>query len=118
VASTASVLYLAHVFASLAPRAARAGRLHLDDLVHALRHESPLLACVVVPAIPFLLVVANAIMLAAAYRLSVRLAMATLLVLAVALSRREGLGWRRSIASGVLLVGVTIVITWLETRVH
>jgi hypothetical protein len=118
VVATASVLYVAHVFSSVVPKAARAGRLHPDDLVHALRHESPLLASVTVPAAPFLLVLLGAVTLPTAYRLSVRLTLTMLFALTVALSRRDGLGWRRSILSGVVIIVVTIAITWLETHVH
>ena len=44
VVAAATVLYIAHVFASLVPRTARAGRLHAADLWKALRHDAPLLA--------------------------------------------------------------------------
>jgi hypothetical protein len=118
VAAAASVLYVAHVFAALAPKAARAGRLHAADLLHALRHDSPLLFVLLVPIAPLLLALGNLLELESAYRLSVRLTMGVLFVLTVALSRREGLGWRRSIVSGGLILVVTITIAWLETQVH
>jgi hypothetical protein len=118
VLATASVLYAAHVFAALAPKAARAGRLHADDLLHTMRHDSPLLVVALVPIAPLLLALWSLIALETAYRLSVRLTMGALFILAVALSRREGLGWRRSIVSSVLILVVTIAIAWLETQVH
>jgi hypothetical protein len=118
VVATASVLYAAHVFAALAPKAARAGRLHPDDLLHTMRHDSPLLVVALVPIAPLLLALSGLLELQTAYRLSVRLTMGALFVLAVALSRREGLGWRRSIVSGVVILAVTITIAWLETQVH
>jgi hypothetical protein len=50
----ATVLYIAHVFAALVPRVARAGRMHGAELGTALRHDLPLLITAIVPAIPLL----------------------------------------------------------------
>jgi hypothetical protein len=115
---SASVLYLAHVFAALVPRAARAGRLHFPHLLHALRHDLPLLATMLVPVVPLLLGASGALADATAYRLSIRLTMALLFVLAVMLSRRDGLSWRRSLVAGAIIIAVAVVVIWLEARVH
>ena len=53
--ATASVLYIAHVFAALVPKAARKGQLHRADLAASLAHDVPLLLSVIVPVIPLLL---------------------------------------------------------------
>jgi hypothetical protein len=118
VIAAACVLFVAHVFAALVPKAARAGRLHPRDLAHATRHDAPLLLAVIVPILPFVLALSNVLEPQAAYRLSVRLTLALLFVLTIALSRSEGLGWVRSIVSGVAIIVVTVAITWLETHVH
>ena len=55
VIATASVLYIAHVFAALVPKAARKGQLHGADLTASLRHDVPLLLSAIVPVIPLLL---------------------------------------------------------------
>jgi hypothetical protein len=73
IVATASVLYIAHVFAALVPRAARHGRLHGAHLASALRHDLPLLLAVVVPAIPLGLAAAGAISVSSGYRFGVRL---------------------------------------------
>jgi hypothetical protein len=118
VVATASVLFVAHVFAALVPKTARAGRLHPADLAQSLRHDSPLIITVVVPVIPFVLSLSNVVELETAYRLSVRCTLAMLFGLTVALSRSEGLGWVRAALSGAVILCVTITITWLETHVH
>ena len=113
-----SVLYVAHVFAALVPRAARAGRLHAPHLFHALRHDLPLLATVLVPALPLLLGASGALAEDTAYRFAIRLTIALLFVLAVMLSRRGGLSWRRSLVAGAIIIGVAIIVIWLEALVH
>ena len=118
VAATASVLYVAHVFASLAPQAARAGRLRAHDLARGLAHDSALLVSAAVPAGPFVLALTDRIAITTAYAASVRLTMAMLFIVTVALGRRDGLGWARSTVSGVAIVATTVLITWLETHVH
>jgi hypothetical protein len=113
-----SVLYVAHVFAALVPRAARAGRLHLPHLLHALRHDLPLLATVLVPIVPLILGTSGALADATAYRLSIRLTIALLFVLAVLLSRLDGLSWRRALVAGATIIAVAVVVIWLEAKVH
>jgi hypothetical protein len=54
---------------------------------------------------------------ATAYRLSVRLTIALLFV-PVTLSRRDGLPWMRSVVAGLVIVGIAIAVTWLESQVH
>ena len=118
VVAAATVLYVTHVFTALVPRVAKAGRLHAADLTHALRHDVPLLLSAVVPVVPLLLAAWDAISVDAAYRWSVRLTIALLFALAVTLGRREGLGWWRALAAGVVIIGVTFVVIWLESHVH
>jgi hypothetical protein len=117
-AAAASVLYVAHVFAAIVPRAARAGRLKPSELGVALRHDLPLLACALVPIIPLLLAALNALSFDDGYRLSVRLTMALLFGLAVALGRRDGLPWPRAAAAGVIIISIAGIMIWLESLVH
>ena len=118
VVSTATVLFLAHAFAALVPRAARAGRLHRHHLSEALRHDAPLLVTCVVTLIPLVLAATHAVDDTLGYRLSVRLTIALLFVLAVTLGRREGLPWIRALGAGAAIIAVTTVIIWLESHVH
>lgn len=118
VVATATVLYLAHVFAALVPKSARAGRLHAPDLWAALRHDVPLLASALVPSAPLLLAARDVISLETGYRFSVRLTLAMLFALAVTLSRREGLRWKRALVAGVVIIAVTVGVIWLESHVH
>ena len=116
--ASAVVLFIAHVFSALVPRAARAGRLHPSNLVSAFRNSAPLLVCAVVPAIPLLLAAWELLPVGRAYRLSVRLTIALLFGLAVMLSRREGLSWARAAVAGLAIILVAIGVIWLESRVH
>jgi hypothetical protein len=118
IVATASVLYIAHVFAALVPRAARHGRLHRAHLANALRHDLPLLLSAVVPAIPLGLAAAGAISVSSGYRFGVRLTLASLFGLAVLLSRRDGLSWSRAFTAGLVIIALTIVVIWLESNVH
>ena len=117
IVSTATVLYIAHVFAALVPRVARQGRLR-SHFASTMRHDLPLLVSVVVPAIPLGLAVTGTISVESGYRLGVRLTLALLFGLAVMLSRRDGLPWNRALVAGFLIIAVTIVVIWLESRVH
>jgi hypothetical protein len=118
IVATATVLYIAHVFAALVPRVARQGHLRGRDIAGALRHDIPLLVSVVVPAIPLLLASAGVISVESGYRFGVRLTLALLFVLAVTLSRRDGLAWSRALAAGTVIIVVTVVVIWLESNVH
>jgi hypothetical protein len=118
VVATASVLYVAHVFAALVPRAARAGRLHRHHLSAALWHDVPLLVSVIVPVIPLLLATWGVVSIDTGYRLSVRVTIAMLLAIAVTLSRRDGLSWKRSIVAGAVIIMVATGVIWLEAQVH
>jgi hypothetical protein len=118
VIASAVVLYIAHVFASLVPKVARAGRLHGPDLMASIRHDLPLVVSVIVPTLPLVLAAQGAVAELTAYRLSVRLTIALLFVLAVTLSRRDGLPWGRSVVAGLVIVGIAIAVTWLESQVH
>jgi hypothetical protein len=118
VVTAATVLYIAHVFAALVPRVARAGRMPRAELGAALRHDLPLLITAIVPAIPLLVAAWRAVPVDTGYRLSVRITIGMLFALAVTLSRRDGLGWARAIASGVVILVLTIVVIWLESQVH
>ncbi len=44
--------------------------------------------------------------------------LAMLFVLAVMLSRRNGLAWGRALAAGGVIIAVTVVVIWLESSVH
>jgi VIT1/CCC1 family predicted Fe2+/Mn2+ transporter len=116
--STATVLYIAHVFAAAVPKAARRGQLHRADLAEALRHDIPLLLSVIVPTIPLLLASWDVIAVDRGFRLSVRLTLVMLFGLAVTLSRRDGLSWRRSILAGLVIIAIAILVIWLESLVH
>jgi hypothetical protein len=118
VVATATVLYIAHVFAALVPKAARAGRFHAAHLRAALAHDLPLLLSVVVPVAPLCLAAWDVVGLETGYRLSVRLTIGLLFVLAVSLSRRDGLSWKRALVAGAIIIAVTIVVIWLESHVH
>jgi hypothetical protein len=116
--ATASVLYIAHVFAALVPLAATHGRLVGAHLASTLRHDLPLLLSVVVPAIPLGLAAAGAISVSSGYLFGVRLTLASLFGLAVLLSRRDGLSWSRALTAGLVIIALTIVVIWLESNVH
>ncbi|HEX5951398.1 MAG TPA: hypothetical protein VFZ96_10380 [Actinomycetota bacterium] len=118
VVASGSVLYVAHVFAASVPKAARAGRLHRRDLLSALRHDAPLLASLVVPVAPLLLATSGVVSVGTGYRLSVRVTIAMLFALAVLLSRRDGLPWRRAIVAGIVIIAIAVAVIWLESRVH
>ena len=118
VVSTATVLFIAHAFAALVPRAARAGRFHRHHLGEVLRQDAPLLVTCAIPLIPLVLAGTEAIAVDTGYRLSVRITIALLVTLAIMLGRRDGLAWPRAIgAAGVIIVATTVVI-WLESHVH
>ena len=118
VVATASVLYIAHVFASVVPRWAREGRLRSAGLLTELRHDLALLISAIVPVVPLLLAASGVVSVHTSYQLSVRLTMAMLFVLAVSLSRRDGLPWKRAVLAGLAIVAVTVAVTWLESQVH
>jgi hypothetical protein len=118
VVATATVLFMAHVFAALVPKAARAGRLHAADLRSALAHDLPLLLSVVVPIGPLCLAAWDVLAVETGYRLSVRLTIAMLFWLAVSLSRRDGLSWRRALVAGLVIISITVAVIWLESHVH
>jgi hypothetical protein len=118
IVATATVLYIAHVFAALVPRVARQGHLRGSDVARALRHDVPLFVSAVVPAIPLGLAAAGSISVDSGYRFGVRLTLALLFGLAVMLSRRDGLAWNRALVAGVVIIAVTIVVIWLEANVH
>jgi len=118
VVSTATVLFIAHAFAALVPRAARAGRLHRHHLAEVLRHDAPLLVTCLIPIIPLAVAATDAIDDAAGYRWSVRVTIALLFALAVLLGRRGGLPWLRALGAGAAIIVVTTVIIWLESHVH
>jgi hypothetical protein len=118
VVATATVLYIAHVFAGLVPRFARAGRLRPHDLRAALRHDALLLVSALVPMAPLLLAVRGFVSVDTGYRLSVRLTLAMLFLLALTLSRRSRLPWSRSVAAGIIIIAVTVGVIWLESHVH
>jgi hypothetical protein len=118
VAATATVLYIAHAFASLVPKLARAGRFRGADLRKALTHDVPLLLYALVPIAPLALAAANLFALETGYRLSVRVTIALLFWLAVSLGRRDGLSWPRSLAAGVVIILIAIAVIWLESLLH
>jgi hypothetical protein len=118
VVSTATVLFIAHAFAALVPRAARAGRLHRHHLVEVLRHDAPLLVTCAIPVIPLALAASKALAIDTGYRLSVRITIALLFGLAIMLGRRDGLAWSRAVGAAAAIIAVTAVIIWLESHVH
>jgi hypothetical protein len=118
VGATATVLYIAHAFAALVPRLARAGRFHPADLRRALTHDVPLLLYSLVPIAPLALAAADVVALDTGYRLSVRLTIALLFWLAVSLSRRDGLTWMRSVVAGVVIIAIAVAVIWLESQLH
>jgi hypothetical protein len=118
VVASGSVLYLAHVFASLVPRAARAGKLHGHDLRAALGHDAPLLVSLVVPVVPLLLAAWDVLSVETGYRFSVRLTISMLFTLAVSLSRRNGLPWKRAVIAGLVIIAIAVGVIWLEAHVH
>jgi hypothetical protein len=118
IGATATVLYVAHVFAALVPKAARAGRLHGSHLRRAMVHDVPLLLAALVPIAPLAGAAAGIVALDTGYRLSVRLTIALLFWLAVSLSRRDGLSWMRSLVAGVVIIVIAAVVIWLESLLH
>ena len=118
VVSTATVLFIAHAFAALVPRAAKAGRLHRHHLTEVLRHDVPLVVTCVIPLVPLVLAASDAIAADTAYRLSVRVTVALLFALAIMLGRRDGLTWSRALGAAAVIIVVTTVIIWLESHVH
>jgi hypothetical protein len=118
VVSTATVLFIAHAFAALVPRAAKAGRIHRHHLREVLGHDAPLLLTCAIPLIPLVLGGSNAVAVETAYRLSVRITIALLFGLAIMLGRRDGLAWSRAVGAAAVIIVLTTVIIWLESRVH
>lgn len=118
VVASATVLYMAHVFTALVPRVARAGRFSWADLRAALWHDFPLLASVAVPVLPLLLAAWGVIAADTGYRLSVRLTIVLLFAIAVVLSRRDGLSWRRALIAGLVIIAIAIMVILLESQVH
>jgi hypothetical protein len=118
IVGSATVLFTAHAFAALVPRAARAGRLHAADLARTLRHDAPLLISAIVPVVPLLLAAWGVLSLDRGYRLSVRFTMLTLFGLATIVGRRDGLPWSRAIVAAAVIILITVVVIWLETQVH
>lgn len=118
VVATATVLYIAHVFAAMVPKAARAGRLHAGDLGSALAHDVPLLLSALVPIAPLALAAWDVIEVDTGYRLSIRLSIALLFWLAVSLSRRDGLSWKRALVAGLVIIVIAVFVIWLESNVH
>ncbi len=116
--ATATVLYIAHVFAALVPNVARQGHLRARDVTHALRHDVSLLMSALVPIIPLFLAAVGLVSVDSGYRAGVRVTLAMLFVLAVMLSRRDGLAWGRALAAGGVIIVVTVVVIWLESHVH
>ena len=43
---------------------------------------------------------------------------ALLFGLAVTLSRRDGLSWKRSLIAGAVIIAISIGVIWLEAQVH
>jgi hypothetical protein len=117
-AATTIVLYMAHVFTNLVPKAARAGRLHGRDFGHALVHESPLVLTAVVPIIPLALAFWEVIDQNKAYTLSIRLSIGLLFVLAVSVSRRDGLTWGRALVAGAVIIAIAAIVITLESMIH
>jgi hypothetical protein len=118
VISTATVLFIAHTFAAVVPKAARAGRLHRHHLLEVLRHDAPLLVTCAVPVIPLALAAWDVVPVDTGYRLSVRLTLGLLLVLAIGLGRRDGLAWKRAVGAGITIIVITAVVIWLESLAH
>jgi hypothetical protein len=118
VVSTATVLFIAHAFAALVPRAAKAGRLHRHHLGEVLRHDAPLLVTCAVPLIPLVLAGSETIAVDTGYRLSVCITIALLFALATMLGRRDGLAWPRAIGAAAVIIVATTVVIWLESHVH
>ena len=83
-----------------------------------MRHDLPLLMSAVVPIVPLLLAAAGLISVDSGYTAGVRVTLAMLFVLAVMLSRRNGLAWGRALAAGGVIIAVTVVVIWLESSVH
>lgn len=118
VVASGTVLYMAHVFTALVPKVARVGRFSWADLRAALSHDFPLLASVAVPVLPLLLAASDVIAVDTGYRMSVRLTIALLFVIAVVLSRRDGLSWRRAVIAGLVIIAIAIIVILLESQVH
>jgi hypothetical protein len=118
VLATASVLYIAHVFAALVPLGAREGSLNRRDAIRVLSHDVPLLVSALVPSIPLVLAASGMISVESGYTLGVRLTLGLLFTLAVMLSRRDGLAWSRALVAGSVIIAVTISVIWLEAHIH
>jgi hypothetical protein len=118
IVATATVLYIAHVFAALVPKAARAGRMRPPDVAAGLRHDAPLLVTAIVPVVPLALATWGVVAVDTGYRLSVRISIAMLFGVAVSLGRRDGLGWARALTAGLVIVAAAIVVIFLESHVH
>jgi hypothetical protein len=116
--ATATVLYMAHVFTSLVPKAARAGKLHARDFRAALAHELPLVLTAIVPILPLALAALDVVDVETGYQLSVRLSIGLLFILAVSVSRRDGLTWGRALVAGAVIIVIAVVVITLESMVH
>jgi hypothetical protein len=118
VVSAATVLFIAHTFAAVVPKVARAGKLHRHHLIDVLRHDAPLLMTCAIPVIPLALAAWEVVPVDTGYRLSVRLTLGLLLVLAIGLGRRDGLAWKRAVGAGITIIVITAVVIWLESLAH
>lgn len=115
---TAVALYVAHVFASLVPSAARSGRLRGRNVAASLRHATPLMISVIVPVVPLVLADVDVMRIDTAYRISVRITLVMLFGIAVVLSLQDGLSWRHAITAAGAIILVSLAVIWLESRAH
>lgn len=117
VIATAMILYVAHAFSELVPRIVHAGRLTRGDTAHVAVAELPLLVVALVPIAPLTAAVAGLLAIPDAYRVSVRVTLLALFVLATTLCRRDGLSWPRSLGAGAGILAATSVVIVLEAAV-
>jgi len=114
---SAVILFIAHGFAELVPKIARAGRLTSADLWTVGVDEFPLLAVAAIPIVPLALGATGVLDQSAAYRLSVGVTLLALFLLAIGLCRREGLPWGRTLAAGFAILAGTSLVIYLEALI-
>jgi len=78
------------------------------------RDNVPVVAAVLVPSASFVLAGAGVFTLAAAFRISIVFSLAALVWLGFREGRAAGLGWSRSVVSGLAAGGIGVLMVFVE----
>lgn len=117
VIASAVILFIAHGFAEVVPRVVHAGRLTGPDVRAVGRSEAPLLVVAVVPLAPLVMAALDVVPDSTAFLWSILVTLGALFVIAIALCRRDGLSWWRSVLAGGTILAVTSMVVVLEASI-